>query len=119
MRTALLQLTILIVLLAGTGCRTRDPHDLVASAVIEEYAYRYVRPLSDPVARFAHKGLEIPPSLLQSNRVTLVEVRPQKGESRIIFEDDTRRPPNDGMITDVDHAHNIGLYFPVTFNQHE
>jgi len=119
MHTALLHFAILIALLAGTGCQTRDPHDRVADAVTEEYVDRYVRPLSDPVARLAHKGLEIPPGLLQSNRVTLVEVRPLKGESRIIFKDDTRRPPEDGMITGVEHARKIGLYCPATLNQSE
>jgi hypothetical protein len=119
---------IMVALLAGTGCRHLSPRDTVAGAITEEYAWRYVHPLSDPVARLAQKGIEIPPGLLQSNRVTCVELimhkwikeeRRSVGERRIIFENEARRPPNDGMVTGVDHARNIGLYYPVTLSQPE
>src|SRR5262245_11489963 len=116
---AALQLVLSIVLLTGAGCHRRTPQDTVAAAITEDYAYRSVRPLSDPVARLAHKGAEIPAGLLQSNRVTLVELIPQKGERRTLFEDDRRRPPNDGMVTGVDYAHNIGLYYPMNLSQPE
>ena len=119
MRTPPAIVCLAVALIAVSGCRNVSPNDKVAAAITEEYAYLYVRPLSDPVARLAHKGLEIPPSLLQSNRVTMVEVSTSKGECRIIFEDNTHRPPSSGMVTGVDGAHSIGLYFPVTLSQPE
>jgi hypothetical protein len=107
----------------GSGCRQASPrqraHDKVADAITEEYAYLYVRPLSDPIAQLVHKGMEIPPELLKRNRVTLVEVTPQKGKGRTVFEDKGVQPLNDGMVTGVEHAHGIGLYYPATLSQPE
>jgi hypothetical protein len=107
-------------LLTATGCRRPSPHDIVADAITEEYSERYVHPLCDPVARLARKGDEIPPGLLHSNRVTLVEVILKGGERRTIFQDEADRPPGDGgMVTVVDHARGIGLFYPATLSQRE
>ena len=111
---------ILIVGLSviGSGCRGVTLHQKVANRLTEYYAYRYVRPLTDPIAFRVHRGEDLPRDLVLSNRVTLVELIPHGGGDRkTLFDDETRRPPNDGMVTGVDYAHGIGLFFPVTHSQ--
>ena len=109
----------LIALLVGVGCHQRTQHEIVEDSITERFARKYIRPLSDPVAALAHRGDSLPPELLASNRVVVVEVHPKNGETKTIFEDQTRRPPNDGMITGVDHARNVGLYYPASLEQPE
>lgn len=117
---AALHMAIVTVLFAGAGCHgRRTPHEVAQDSITEQFTRKYIRPLSDPVAALAHRGDSLPPELLASNRVVAVEVHPRKGESKTIFEDQTRRPPNDGMITGVDHARNVGLYYPASLDQPE
>jgi hypothetical protein len=106
------------------GCASRKPwpskaQKACANSVTERFVTKYVRPLSDPVALLAHKGADLPAELLASNRVTCVEVKPRKGESRILFQNESRRPPDGGMTTGVDHARNLGVYYPVSGDQKE
>ena len=110
---------ILLVLLmsAATGCRT--PHEVAADSITVHFVLKYVRPKSDPIAILAHDGAAIPPSVLASNRVTLVEVIFRGGESTV-FENDAIRPPTDGgMITGVEATPKIGLFYPASLNQPE
>ena len=106
-------------ILTGIGCRHLTPHEIEESSITGRFARTYIHPLSDPIALLAHNGRSIPPELLRSNRVTLVEIIPKKGERRTLFEDESQRPPNDGMTTGVEHAYNIGLFFPETLSQRE
>jgi hypothetical protein len=117
-------LSLLILFTIGIGCASHKPYlsktqQAVEDNVTERFVLKYVRPLSDPVAALAHRGVNLPPGLLASNRVTLVEVISKKGERRTLFEDESRRPPEGGMITGVDNARNIGVFFPVTLDQPE
>ncbi len=105
--------------LVDVGCRTPTNDDVLERAITEDFAHRYARRLSDPVAALAHSGADLPPDLLTSNRVVLVEVSPRKGGGRTIFEDTFRRPPGDRMTTQVPYAHNIGLYYPASLQQEE
>jgi hypothetical protein len=111
--------SLVFVLVAVTGCHQPTPHELLESGITVQYARKCVRPLSDPVAVLAHKGADLPPELLRSNQVTLVELIHKKGDRQTLFQDEKRRPPSDGMVTSVDHAHNIGLFFPATLTQPE
>ena len=107
---------------AGTGCHkpTPTPLEIVESRITERFVSKFVRPLSDPVAELAHKGADLPPELLARNKVTAIEVIRRKGaESEVIFEEETRRPPNAGMITGVQNARKIGLYYPASLDQPE
>lgn len=106
-----------LFLLAALGCHQRTSHEMVEERITEEFASLHIRPLSDPVAILAHNGAVIPQQLLQSNRVTLVEVIPKKGELRVLYENTKEEPPSDGFITDVRNAHNIGLAYPATPTQ--
>jgi hypothetical protein len=112
-------LALAFLLMLGTGCASRTPHQIAEDSLTEHFAREYIHPLSDPVAALAHRGASLPPELLASNRVTCVEIKPKKGDPQIVFEDETRRPPNDGMITGVDHARNVGLYYPASLDQPE
>jgi hypothetical protein len=49
----------------------------------------------------------------------MVEVKSRKGEARILFQDDSRRPLDSGMTTGVRNAHNVGVFYPVTPDQNE
>jgi len=114
-----LPLLLAFLMIAGTGCR-RTPHQIAADSITAHFVLKYVRPMSYPVAVLAYKGLDIPPALLASNRVTLVELISQTGDRRTIFEDEKRRPPTDGgMITGVEHASKIGLFYPASLDQPE
>ena len=103
--------------LAGSACARKTAHDKAADAVTDRYVYRYVRPLTNPVARLAHKGLPIPKELIEKARITMIEVIPEEGGSRIVFEDETKRPPNSGMITGLPNAYGVGLFFPADLAQ--
>ena len=115
----------LLAMLIVSGCASRSTwqptkeQEACASSVTEQFARRYIRSLSDPVALLAHNGKEIPPGLIASNRVTRVEIRPKEGDTRVLFEDESRRPPEGGMITQVENAHKIGVYYPATPDQKE
>jgi hypothetical protein len=105
----------------GTGCYKSKltSQEIVENSITEQFVSKYVRPLSDPVAELAHRGTELPPELLATNRVTTVEVSRKQGDVQVIFEDETRRPPSAGMITVVPHAQKIGLYYPASLDQPE
>jgi len=117
--------SLLALLFIAAGCVSRTAwrptkaQEACASRVTERFAHKYIRPLSDPVAILAHSGKGIPPELIASNRVTCVEIRPKKGDWHVLFEDESKRPPEGGMVTRVENAHNIGLYYPATPDQKE
>ena len=108
-----------MVSIPANGCHRRTPDDIVEDSVTEEFVSKYVRPRSDPVAALAHEGSNIPPDLLVANRIVLVEVIPRGGNSRIIFEDDARRPPFDGTTSRARNARKIGLSYPACLSQPE
>jgi len=113
---------ILAFLIAAVmGCRKSapTPQEILESNITEQFVSKYVRPLSDPIADLAHRGVDLPPELLARNNVTAIEVCRKGGESQIIFEDDTRRPPSAGMTTGVENARKIGLFYPASFDQSE
>ncbi len=106
-------------ILFGTGCRQRTQHEVFADSITEDFVRRHVRPLSDPVADLAYSGVDLPPDFLAANKITAVEVTRKGSDSQTVFEDEQQRPPNDGMITGVQNARNIGLFFPLTLEQPE
>src|SRR5262245_50019173 len=116
---AIVVLALLVT--AGTGCHksTPTPQEIVESSVTEQFVSKFVRPLSDPVADLAHRGADLPPELLANNKVTAIEVIRKGGESQVIFEDETRRPPSAGMTTGVENARKIGLFYPASLDQPE
>lgn len=89
----------------------------VAALVTEAYVKKYVRPHSDPVALAAHHATDLDQSLLDAHQITAIEVNPRNGKSKTIFENESRRPPNEGMVTGVPNAHNIGFFYPASPDQ--
>jgi hypothetical protein len=110
-------LPFVFVLFSVTGCHKPTPDEIIEDSITEQYVSKYVRPMSDPIAALVHKGVAPPPELLVSNRVTAIEVIPNKGEGYTMFKDEARRPPSHGMITVVNHARNIGLFYPASLDQ--
>jgi hypothetical protein len=88
-----------------------------AALVTEEYVDKYVRPLSDPVALVAHHTAEFDKKVLDANHITAIEVTPRHGDSKTVYEDESKRPPNDGMVTGVPNARGIGFFYPASPNQ--
>lgn len=89
----------------------------VAALVTEAYVKKHVRPLSDPVALAAHHPTDLDQTLLDANQITAVEVNPRNGKSKTIYENESRRPPNDGMVTGVPNARQIGFFYPASPDQ--
>lgn len=89
----------------------------VAALVTEAYVKKYVRPHSDPVALAAHHTTDFDESLLETNQVTSIDVIPRNGKSKVLYENESRRPPNAGMVTAVPNARNIGFYYPASPEQ--
>lgn len=88
-----------------------------ASLITEEYVTKYVRPLSDPIALAAHHTTDFDQTLLDANQITAIEVNLRNGKSKTVYEDKSKRPPNDGMVTGVPNARQIGFYYPASSDQ--
>ena len=122
-------LMLSLVVVATHGCRpspsSKSFQDRAAESITEDFVERYVRPLSDPVANAAHASPDIPNELLLASRVTAVEIHPRRkapeGGNRpsTVYENESIRPPSDGMITGVPNARLIGLFYPKTSDQEE
>lgn len=113
---------LVLPILAGCASHSSWPtkeQEACALSITERFAHKYIRPLSDPVALLAHDGKLIPADLSASSRVTYVEIIPKKGDRLVLFEDQSKRPPEGGMLTQVENADKIGIFYPATTDQKE
>lgn len=101
----------------SNGSPRLTTNEEVATLVTEAYVKKYVRPHSTPVALAAHHTTDFDESLLETNHVTSIDVIPRSGKSKVLYENESRRPPNDGMVTAVPNARNIGFYYPASPEQ--
>lgn len=88
-----------------------------AALITEEYVRKYVRPLADPVALEAHHSVVFDQKLLDANHIVVIEVNPRHGESKTVYEDKSKHPPSDGMVTGVPNAEGVGFYYPKSADQ--
>lgn len=88
-----------------------------AALITEEYVRKYVRPLCDPVALEAHHTADFDRKVLDANHITTIEVIPRHGKRKTVYEDESKRPVSDGMVTGVPNAQHIGFYYPASSDQ--
>ena len=118
-----LQSLMILAALALLGCQQKSYKEEVADAITDQFVMKHIKPLADPVARAAHMDGKVEPALLESSRITEVEihgVHQPTGANGVIFRHEEIRPQSAGMVTGTSNTHySVGVFYPATREQAE
>jgi len=88
-----------------------DEENRYLAAFTDEFLAEQVVPQTLDIAERAVAGLPLSTKVLKQRRITLIEVNIE-GESKIVYEDASLRPPYSAMMTVLPNAQLAGIYIP-------